>query len=157
MVRNQQTLQLRHDECDGISTQQPHDCLLNSLFRCRWKKTSKLRLTGLCVGNSPVTGEFSAQRASNVENVSIWWRHHVLMIFHIAILPFEMLSHHECVVYTFHCDILRDGCYFLSTQSLIIRACYMFPRINVSICPSRNNNRYGLVTTYRDIEQGQQQ
>ena len=30
----------------------------------------------LCGGNSPVTGEFPAQRASNAENVSIWWRHH---------------------------------------------------------------------------------
>ena len=42
----------------------------------RSKKTLKLRVTGLCVGNSPVTGEFPAQRASNAENVSIWWRHH---------------------------------------------------------------------------------
>ena len=33
---------------------------------------------GLCAGNSPVTGEFSAQKASNVENVSIWWCHHEL-------------------------------------------------------------------------------
>ena len=39
---------------------------------------SKLRVTGLCVGNSPVTDEFPAQRASNAENVSIWWRHHVI-------------------------------------------------------------------------------
>ena len=30
----------------------------------------------LC-GDSPVTGEFLAQRDSNAENVSIWWRHHV--------------------------------------------------------------------------------
>ena len=30
--------------------------------RRRWKKTSKLRVTGLCEGNSPVTGEFPAQR-----------------------------------------------------------------------------------------------
>ena len=36
----------------------------------------KHRVTGLCAGNSPVTGEFPAQRASNAENVSIWWRHH---------------------------------------------------------------------------------
>ena len=43
----------------------------------RSKKTSKLRVTGLCGGNSPVTGEFPAQMASNAENVSIWWRHHV--------------------------------------------------------------------------------
>ena len=40
--------------------------------------TSKLRVTGLCVGNSPGTGEFPAQMASNAENVSMWWRHHVL-------------------------------------------------------------------------------
>ena len=29
----------------------------------------------ICEGNSPVTGEFPAQRTSNAENVSIWWRH----------------------------------------------------------------------------------
>ena len=32
-------------------------------------------VTGRCEGNSPVTGEFPKQRASNAENVSIWWRH----------------------------------------------------------------------------------
>ena len=50
--------------------------LLNSLVMRRSKKTSKLRITGLCAGNSPVTDEFPAQMASNAENVSIWWRHH---------------------------------------------------------------------------------
>ena len=47
----------------------------------RSKKTSKLRVTGLCAWNSPVTDEFPAQMASNAENVSIWWRHHVLANF----------------------------------------------------------------------------
>ena len=55
---------------------QPHDCLLNRLFRYRSKKTSKLRVAGLCKGNSPVTNEFPAQRASNADNSSVWWRHH---------------------------------------------------------------------------------
>ena len=50
-------------------------------FRRRSKKTSKLRVTGLCAGNSPVTGEFPAQMTSNTENVSIWWRHHAFSIF----------------------------------------------------------------------------
>ena len=40
------------------------------------KETSKLRVTGLCVGNSPVTGELPAQITGNAENVSIWWCHH---------------------------------------------------------------------------------
>ena len=60
---------------DGVSNHQPHDCLLNRLFREQIKKKLKLRVNGLCVGNSPVTGEFPAQMASNAENVSIWWRH----------------------------------------------------------------------------------
>ena len=33
------------------------------------KKTSKLRVAGLCAGNSPVTLEFPAQRASNAEKI----------------------------------------------------------------------------------------
>ena len=45
-----------------VSNHQPHDCLLNRLFRRRSKKTSKLRDTSLCAGNSPVTGEFPEQR-----------------------------------------------------------------------------------------------
>ena len=48
-----------------------------TVYRRRSKKTSKLRVTGLCAGNSPGTGEFPAHMASNAENVSIWWRHHV--------------------------------------------------------------------------------
>ena len=70
------TLQWRHSEHDGVSNHQPHDCLLNRLFRHKSKKTSKLRVTDLCAENSPVTSEFPAYRASNTENVSIWWRHH---------------------------------------------------------------------------------
>ena len=73
---HQRSLQWRHNGHDGVSNHQPHHCLLNSLFRCRSKKISKFCVAGLCAGNSPVTGEFPAQMASNAENVSIWWRHH---------------------------------------------------------------------------------
>ena len=71
-----EALQWRHNERDGVSNHQPHDCLLNRLFRYRSKKTSKIRVTGHCEGNSSVTGEFRAQRARNAENTSIRWRHH---------------------------------------------------------------------------------
>ena len=47
-------LRWRHNDQDGVSNHQPHGCLLNRLFRRRSNKTSKLRNTGLCVGNSPV-------------------------------------------------------------------------------------------------------
>ena len=69
-------LQWRHNDHDGVSNHQPDHCLLNCLFGRRSKKTSKLRVTGLCVENSPGTSEFPAQMASNTGNVSIWWRHH---------------------------------------------------------------------------------
>ena len=69
-------LHWRHNGHDNVSYNQPHNCLLNRLFRRRSKKTSQLRVTGLCVGNSPGTGEFPAQMASNAENVSVWWRQH---------------------------------------------------------------------------------
>ena len=69
-------LEWRHNQHDGVSNHQPRDCLHNRLFRRRSKITSKLRVTGLCEGNAPVTGEFPAHRTSNAENVSIWWRYH---------------------------------------------------------------------------------
>ena len=69
-------LQWRHNGRDGVSNHQSHDCLLNRLLRRRSKKTSELRVTGLCAGSSPGTGDFPAQMASYAENVSIWWRHH---------------------------------------------------------------------------------
>ena len=59
------SLHWRNNERDGVTNHNPHQCLLNRLFRHRWKKTPKLRVIGLCEGNSPVTGECPAQRASN--------------------------------------------------------------------------------------------
>ena len=51
------TSRWRHNGRDSVFKHQPHDCLLNRLFRRRSKKTSKLRITGLYVGNSPGTGD----------------------------------------------------------------------------------------------------
>ena len=73
------SLQWNQHESDSVSNHQPHDFLLSRLFKRRSKKTPKLRVTGLGEGNSPVTGEFPTQRASNAENVSIWWRHHDIL------------------------------------------------------------------------------
>ena len=73
-------LQWRHNERDGVSNHQPHDCLFNYLFSRRSEKTSKLRVTGICAGNSLVTWEFPAQSVSNADDVSIWWRHDVYSI-----------------------------------------------------------------------------
>ena len=75
--KNQEvTLLWRQNGRGSVSNHQPHDCSLNRLFRRRSKKTSTLRITGLCAGNSPGTVEFTTQMASNAENLSIWWCQH---------------------------------------------------------------------------------
>ena len=72
-------LQWRRNERDGVSNHRRLDCLLIRLIRRRSRKTSKLRVNGLCKGNPPVTDGFPSQRTSNAQNVSIRWRHHVFL------------------------------------------------------------------------------
>ena len=114
------SLRWRHNDRDGVSNHQPHDYLCCFLFRRRSKETSKLRVTGLCTGNSPVTGEFPAQKARNAGNVSIWWRHHVLesrrfgcssfISYHLEIFQpqFPFLNrNHYCLVYYHFINYLK--------------------------------------------------
>ena len=75
------SLEWRHN---GVSNHGRLDCLLNRLFSCRSKQTWKLCVTGLCEGNPPVTGGFPSHRASNAENISTWWRHHVFFCTHFV-------------------------------------------------------------------------
>ena len=61
------SLEWRHNGCDGVSNHQPHDSLLNRLFRRRSKKPS-------------VTGDRWIPRTNGQwrgKYISIWWRHHV--------------------------------------------------------------------------------
>ena len=67
----QSSLRWRHNEHDGVSNHQHLDGFLNHFSRCISKKTSKLHVTGLCKGNSLVTGEFPSQKASNAKNGSL--------------------------------------------------------------------------------------
>ena len=71
------SLQWCHNEHDGVSSHQPR-LFTQPFIQMQIKKSSKLRVTCPCAGNSPVTGEFFAQRASNAENVSILWRHQAM-------------------------------------------------------------------------------
>ena len=103
-------LRWRHNGRDGVSNHQPHDCLLNRLFRRRSKKTSKLRVTDLCAGNSPGTGEFPAQMASNAENFSIWWRHHGILC--LLMEPTSAGSSPDATMTKFRCCI----CSALATE-----------------------------------------
>ena len=108
----------RHNGRRSVSNHQTHDCLLKHLFRRRSKKASKLRVTGLCTGNSPGTGEFPAQMVSNAENVSIWWRHHVYISesFFFGLWPpfvnngLDSLKRRRLMPQSHHTPWLRTGC-----------------------------------------------
>ena len=96
---NTTSFRWRHDGRDSVSNHQPHDCLLNCLFR-RWsKKTSKLRVTGLCAGNSLGTGEFD-----DVIMVYAWWCHDMVTLSASLVL---YVGIHRRLFVTFvwrHCD-----------------------------------------------------
>ena len=62
-------LQWGHNERVDVSNHRRLDCLLKRLFSRKSKKTTKLRVTGLCEGNPPLTGGFPSQKTSNAENV----------------------------------------------------------------------------------------
>ena len=69
-------LQWRYNEHDGVSNHQRLDCLPNRLLKRRSNETSKLRVTGLCEGNLPLTVEFPAQRVTRkmfpFDDVIMW-------------------------------------------------------------------------------------
>ena len=100
------SLQWRHNERNGVSSHQPHDCLLNRLFGRRSTKTSKLCVTGLCAGNSPATSEFPAQIASNAEDVSIGWRHHAIWEHDDLMVLFNCL-HFTLSHYHHYADLIK--------------------------------------------------
>ena len=69
------SLQWRHNGHDGVSNHQPHNCLLNRLFRRRSQKTSKLRVTDLCTGNSPVNSPHKwpvTRKMFPLDDVILW-------------------------------------------------------------------------------------
>ena len=67
-----------------------------------------LRHWPLC-GVSPGTGEFPAQMASNTENVSIWWRHHV-----------------KCFISMKQKNIINQWVSARKTTPLLTHWCYIF-------------------------------
>ena len=124
MSQSRVTLRWRHTGHDSVSNHQPHNCLLNRLFRRRSKETSKFRVTGLCAGNSTGTGEFPAQMASYAENVSIWWRHHeFLMLTQHPLNPFQMYQYKSCIGQKW-IDCCSRGKYVTILFVMIMKFCH---------------------------------
>ena len=143
------TSQWRHNERDGVSNHQPRDCLLNRVFSRRSKKTSNLRFTGLCEGNSPVTGELSIPRASNAENVSIWWRHHGTTLFFLyshrkrTLSVYALLERSRCIIYN---EIMIHP-YFYHT--CMVTVCSLCKCVRACVCIGRSKILHMEVLSFR--------
>ena len=75
------SLEWRHNEHDGVSNHQPHDCLLNRFFKAQINENMKVPRHWPLWVEFTVDRWFPAQRASNADNDPIWWRHHVPTVF----------------------------------------------------------------------------
>ena len=89
----------------------------------RSKKTSKLRVSDLCAGNSPVTGDFPAQMARNAERFPF---DDVIMS-----TSFVIKSDSQTVSITQspipHRTSAWGNCWFISTNLFIKKRCYRYP------------------------------
>ena len=95
---NEMSLQWRYNEHDGVSNHQHLECLPNHLFWHRsWHgKHQSAALLSFVRGIHPW---FPSQRASNAENISIWWRHHGATIF-MSMLDLAKISAIETDLHT---------------------------------------------------------
>ena len=129
---NAQALIWRHNEHDSVSNHQPHGCLLSRLFRHKSKKTSKLRVTGLCVGNSP--GPVNSPHKGPVTrkmfpfddvimSVSIPWLHEVVLMKPKATFLPHTLSH---FLLSYSVQKCRKYCLTFSVVLVPMRAFKLF-------------------------------
>ena len=96
------SFQWRHNGRDFVTKHQPPDCFLNRLFRRRSKKTSKLRVTGLCAENSP----------GPVNSPHKWPATRKMFLFDDAIMVICCYINHY--VYFFHCRWVALICLLIS-------------------------------------------
>ena len=101
------SLHWRHNGHDGVSNHQPYGCLLNRLFRRRSKKTSKLRVTGLCAGNSP--GPANSSHKGPVTR-KIFPFDDVIMVLYLS--QFHITNDHG--YWSLFCDVILHHSYFSS-------------------------------------------
>ena len=146
------TLKWRHNEHDGLTV-----VYWTVYSRRRSKKTSKPHVIGRCEGNSLVTGEFPAQRASKAEKVSIWWRHHedigqrnkwmhweIKILLHnhylgytvhaihppYVVFHFPDAFHHMIYISWYH--FYTIGCFYFCINWLLIKVWYLRSRPKLS-------------------------
>ena len=82
-------------------------------------------MLSLISARTPVTGEFPAQRASNAENVSVWWRHHVpfAVEWHWSMMWWMLLKNIENTFWKKHIKFSLHCIFFHNSQIIISVLC----------------------------------
>ena len=123
------SLQWRHNGHDGILNHWHLDCLINRLFRRRSKETTKFHVTGLCEGNSPVTGEFPAkgpvtQKMFPFDDMIMYWINYsetkftYLQIFLYLCRPKLITANLFHQIWYLNCWLAGSGCKFITSNKL---------------------------------------
>ena len=132
-----ETLHWRHNVPDSVSNHQPHYCLLNRLFRRRSKKTSKLRVTGLCAGNSP--GPVNSPHKGPVTRKMFPFDDVIMVIFRPLYLPWCNFCGYFCN--GSHCAIQTNSVVNFSRRIRYCDAC--ITTIHQVLCYLLCNNLNG--------------
>ena len=88
-------LQWRHNGCDGASSHQPHDCLLNRLFKAQIKENTK------APRHWPLCGEFTGDRWMYPfdDVIMEWWGCNIQIISKIVTFPVKLPSSESRKIY----------------------------------------------------------
>ena len=122
LLENNKSLQWCDNEDCGVNNRRLQ-CLFSRVLRHTSKKTSTLRATGALWGESTVDRWIPLTRASNAENISISWRHHLMYVY-VCIHLFEAFCWIRSSI------ISTEGVCFTSSISDI----YITDRRRSSVC-----------------------
>ena len=131
-------LRWHHNGRDGVSNHQPHDCLLNRLFRHRSKKTSELRLTGLCPRWIPHTKGQLRGKCFHLMTSS-WYSLMAIALVHGTRWFISFLQRHRVGIIFVKTKVSNDTC-VISEENMLIWSLLMI--IFLARC---NSNRHASI------------
>ena len=143
-------LQWHHDEHDCVSNHQPCDCLLNRLFRHRWKKITKFRVTGLCAGNSSVTGEFPVKwpvtrKMFSFDDVIMQfqaWNNYIVGLVQFGLFQWHFIAFMLLakVLHLWKCNVMRLNYNFKCQRKINCNINAVLRIISECLCVSKMSN-----------------
>ena len=114
------------------------------------KHQSFAALAFVC-GNSPVTGEFTAQMASNAENLSIWWRHHGVYLYlrlKRLIAPYSLICRS---LWAWICLLLKNVDEFISAPLWLPQSPTQLALLEEDPCPHQLQMRTKTCSSYQPM------